>query len=143
MKSSRPLPREITNLAVEWLLEKQEGFAPGRAAKFHAWREADQRHALAVAKAERTLALLDELPAMKKPLSTRLEEEAAAEMQPMRRRFWRHAAGWTAAAAAVTFATVAALSWREQDGKAREFNYVSNADRPQQVVLDDGSFVDL
>ena len=143
MKSPQPLPREITNLAVEWLVEKQEGFAPGRAARFQAWCDADPRHALAVAKAELTFLLLGELPSIKDALSARLEQEAAEETRTTRRHFWRRELTWTAAAAAVVLATVTSVWWGGRQDEVREFNYISNAARPQQVVLDDGSFVDL
>jgi transmembrane sensor len=89
------------------------------------------------------LGLLSGLPTMKAALSARLEEEAEDESQPISRRFWRRTAAWTAAAAAVVLAAVPATKWRGLEDKARDFSYVSNADRPQQMVLADGSFVDL
>src|SRR5687768_1627483 len=101
--------KEMTNAAVEWLLEKQEGFAPARAAQFRAWCDADPRHALAVAKAERTMALLGGLPELKGALSARFEEEVAEEPQAERRRFWRHAATWMAAAAVLTITTLSVV----------------------------------
>jgi transmembrane sensor len=142
MKSPQPLPKEIATQAVEWLLEKQDGFAPGRAAEFQAWCAADPRHALAVAKAGRTLGLLGELPAMKEALSARLGAEAERSL-PSSRRFWRLAAAWSAAAAVVTLAAVTVAKRGGWGDKARDVGYVSNADRPQQVVLVDGSLVDL
>jgi transmembrane sensor len=142
MKSTQALPKEIVNLAVEWLLEKQDGFAPGRAAKFQAWCDADPRHALAVTKAERTLSLLGALPTMKAALSALLGEEAE-KSQPNSRRFWRRAAAWSAVAATVALAAVTVAKWGGLADKAHDVSYVSNADRPQQVVLADGSFVDL
>jgi transmembrane sensor len=136
--------KEMTNAAVEWLLERQEGFAPGRAAQFEAWRNADPRHALAVTKAERTLALLGGLPDLKGALSARLEEEVATERpQAGRRPFLRRATTWMAAAAALAMTTYAWVQWRAGEEKNPGVNYVSNSERPQQVVLEDGSFVDL
>lgn len=142
MKSTHPLTKEITTAAVEWLLEKQEGFGPGRAAMFEAWCEDDPRHALAIAKAERTIALLGELPAKEEALSERIEFESKADGKSASRRNWRRGWTWAAAAAAVA---LAALTWVRWNGHSDviEYNYDSHAARPEQVVLDDGSFVDL
>jgi transmembrane sensor len=141
----RPNPsKEMIDTAVEWLLEQQEGFAPGRAAQFQAWRQADPRHACAVDKAQRTLAMLSELPELEEALAHRLGEEPAPEAQVAPARRWGRTLVWTAAAAAaVAVATMSILQWRVPAADNTEFNYVSNADRPQQVVLNDGSFIDL
>jgi transmembrane sensor len=47
--------------AMAWLAEREEGFAPGRAAAFEAWRRRDARHAASVAELEQVLAQLDGL----------------------------------------------------------------------------------
>ena len=47
--------------AMAWLAEREEGFAPGRAAAFEAWRRRDPRHAASVAELEQVLAQLDGL----------------------------------------------------------------------------------
>ena len=47
--------------AIAWLTEREEGFAPGRAAAFEAWRRRDPRHAASVAELEQVLAQLDGL----------------------------------------------------------------------------------
>ena len=47
--------------AAAWLCERDEGFKAGRAQAFAVWRARDPRHQAAVARVERTLALLDEL----------------------------------------------------------------------------------
>lgn len=142
MKSAQGLPKEITNAAVEWLLEKQDGFAPGRAAQFQAWCEADPRHALAIDKAKRTFSLLGGLPSRKDELSERLEIGAKTEMNAARRRFWRLGWTWAAAAVVVVLASLTSVWWYGQS-QVHEYNYVSNASRPEKLVLDDGSFVDL
>ncbi|MDP3073234.1 MAG: FecR domain-containing protein [Opitutaceae bacterium] len=79
---------------------------------------------------------------MKEALAARLGEDAG-KPQPIIRRFPRRAAAWGAAAAAVVLAALTVTTWRRSDDKAGDFSYVSNTDRPQQVVLADGSFVDL
>ena len=47
--------------AMAWLAEREEGFAPGRAADFESWRRRDPRHAASVAELEQVLAQLDGL----------------------------------------------------------------------------------
>jgi len=47
--------------AMAWLAEREEGFAPGRAAAFESWRRRDPRHAASVAELEQVLAQLDGL----------------------------------------------------------------------------------
>jgi ferric-dicitrate binding protein FerR (iron transport regulator) len=49
--------------AMDWLLGRDEGFAPGRRAAFARWRDADSRHAAALDRLERTWALLEGLAA--------------------------------------------------------------------------------
>ena len=41
---SNPLDDAIETAAAEWLIEREDGFTPGRAAQFAAWRAADSRH---------------------------------------------------------------------------------------------------
>lgn len=147
MKSSHPThqqpSKEMIDAAVEWLLEQQEGFAAGRVVQFEAWRDADPRHALALVKAERTVKLLGGLPEMKASLAAHFEEEVIDEPRTATRQFWRRAAMWTAVAAGLVIATALFTRWRGTDGNVPEFRYVSNAERPQKLVLEDGSFVDL
>src|SRR5262245_12874542 len=104
------LPKEIADQAVEWLLEEQEGLTPARAAQFQTWRQADPRHALAVAKAEQTLALLGELPELKDSPALQLDDAPAVETPAAERRGWRSIGAWTAAAAAAVVA-LAAIWW--------------------------------
>ena len=65
----------IETSAAEWILEREEGFAPGRAAQFAAWRAADPRHEAAFVRTERALGLIADLPAVRAPLEARLAEE--------------------------------------------------------------------
>ncbi|MFM9091497.1 MAG: FecR/PupR family sigma factor regulator, partial [Verrucomicrobiota bacterium] len=57
-----PLPDdpadEIEQLAAEWLVRRGEGHPPAAAREFAAWRDADPRHAAAVARLEQALGLL-------------------------------------------------------------------------------------
>ena len=61
----------LDEVAAEWLCERDEGFAPGRAEAFAAWCNADPRHAAAVRQIEATLAVLETMPKIKVPLEAR------------------------------------------------------------------------
>jgi len=52
-------PTAIESEAMAWLAEREEGFAPGRAAAFGSWRRRDPRHAASGAELDRVLAQLD------------------------------------------------------------------------------------
>ena len=69
----------IETAAAEWLCERDEGFAPGRAQAFAAWRSADPRHGTAIAETERAMELLAEMPEVRAPLEARI----AAGAQPV------------------------------------------------------------
>ena len=62
----------IETAAVEWLCERDAGFAPGRAQAFAAWRAADARHEAAFAETERAMELLAEMPEVRAPLEARI-----------------------------------------------------------------------
>ena len=66
----------IETAAAEWLCERDEGFAPGRAQAFAAWRAADPRHEAAVAETERAMEIIAEMPAVRAPLEARIAAEA-------------------------------------------------------------------
>ena len=76
MNHSNPDPLSssdaIETAAATWLCEREEGFAPGRAREFAAWRAADPRHEEAVVRTECAMALLTELPALRTPLAERV-----------------------------------------------------------------------
>lgn len=127
----------IETAAAEWLVEREEGFAPGRAAQFAAWRAADPRHEAAILRTERALDLIGEMPAIRAPLSARLAEET----QIVRPAFFR-VPGWAAGlAAALTLAAVA--WWSVPAPAAATQHYATAATRQQQVALVDGSVVNL
>ena len=62
----------IETAAAEWLCERAEGFGPGRAQAFAAWRAADPRHEAAVAETEQAMELLAEMPVVRAPLEARM-----------------------------------------------------------------------
>lgn len=129
----------IETAAAEWLVEREEGFAPGRAAQFAAWRAADPRHEAAVLRTERALDLIGEIPSIRAPLEARLAEEAKI-IRPV---FFR-APVWAAGLAAAL--TLAAIAWwlvPSRDDAATTQRYATAATRQQQVALVDGSVVNL
>ncbi|MBL9216033.1 MAG: FecR domain-containing protein [Opitutaceae bacterium] len=139
--SHRHVPdSQFDEQAAEWLLEREEGFASGRAAAFVEWCNADPRHAEAVARVEQTLFLLEEMPAVRGPLEQRVGRARRGpgprHAVPVRALAW--AAG-LAAALVVGFAV-----WpRSQPGAPAGEPIVSNASEPRRVALADGSVVDL
>jgi transmembrane sensor len=68
----------IEDAALQWLLERQEGFSARRAAEFAAWCAADPRHHAAVTEVEEGLAVLADLPAAQPHIARRLAEREAS-----------------------------------------------------------------
>lgn len=127
----------IETAAAEWLVEREEGFAPARAAQFAAWRAADPRHEAAVLRTERALDLIGDMPAIRAPLTARLAEETKV-IRPAVFRVPAWAAGLAAA-----LAVAAAVAWFVPDRTGATQHYATAATRQQQVALVDGSVVNL
>ena len=143
-----PLPQKtastddaIETAAAEWLCEREEGFATGRAQAFAAWRAADPRHEAAVAETERAMELLAEMPAVRAPLEARIAE-VMQPVAPFVRWGGFRPPVWTAglAAALVLAAGVWWLAPERSNGPQR---YVTAAARQQQIALNDGSVLNL
>ena len=143
-----PLPQKtastddaIETAAAEWLCEREEGFATGRAQAFAAWRAADPRHEAAVAETERAMELLAEMPAVRAPLEARIAE-VMQPVAPFVRWGGFRPPVWTAglAAALVLAAGVWWLALERSNGPRR---YVTAAARQQQIALNDGSVLNL
>ena len=131
----------IETAAAEWLCEREEGFVPGRAQAFAAWRAADPRHEVAVAETERAMELLGEMPAVRAPLEARIAE-VTQPVAPVVRWGGFRPPVWAAglAAALVLAAGVWWLAAGRSNGPQR---YVTAAARQQQIALKDGSVVNL
>lgn len=131
--------------AAEWLFERDEGFAPGRAQAFIQWRDQDPRHAEALLRVERTLALLEELPEVRAPLQARiavLKHDAATTSDSTGTfgRFPRLV--WIAGlAAALAFGFVTWRSFAPRQPVAEHFATDSAAQR--STLLPDGSVLNL
>ena len=133
---------ELEEEATVWLLERDDGFAPGRSEAFAEWCSRNPRHAEAVARVERTLAILNEMPAVRKPLETRVGQPAPGiskvKLLAHTGRFSRGA--WAASFAAML--VIGAIVWRTDQPPAAE-TYEAIGTEPRRVSLADGSVVDL
>lgn len=146
MKATDSLDHEtaLEELAAGWIVEREEGFSPGRAEAFAVWCNRDPRHAEAVARVEMTLALLDEMPAVRAPLEERIghltnRKRAAMPVENIVRFSpWRWAAGLAAA-----LAIGATAWWLFPSPAPAAQSYTADAAAPQRVALVDGSVVDL
>ncbi len=129
----------IETAAAEWLVEREEGFAAGRAAQFAAWRAADPRHEAAVLRTERALDLIGEMPVIREPLAVRLTGETKI-VRPVSFRAPVWAAGLAAA-----LALAAGVWWfaPTRTHVTTTQHYATAATRQQQVALVDGSVVNL
>jgi transmembrane sensor len=124
----------IEEAAVAWLIERDEGFAPGRAAEFARWRLLDRRHAAVVARLEETWSLLEEMPSLPAKLPA---TELAFPKQARRFR----AALWVPFAAAA--AMMLAFFWWRSESRNLDGHYATVAGALQRVALPDGSVVTL
>ena len=131
----------IETAAAEWLCERDEGFAPGRAQAFAVWKAADPRHEAAVAETERAMELLAEIPAVRAPLAARIAE-VTQPVAPVVRWGGFRPPVWAAGLAAA-FVLAAGVWWLAPERPAAAQRYVTAAARQQQIALNDGSVVNL
>jgi len=132
-----PADDAIETAATEWILEREEGFAPRRAAQFAAWRAADPRHEAAVGRTERALDLIAEMPAVRAPLEARL----TADTRLNRPAFFRPPVWFAGLAAALALA--AGVWWLVPARSSVTQRYTTAPTRQQQVALVDGSVLNL
>lgn len=126
----------LEEAATEWLLEREDGFSPGRADAFAQWRSSDPRHAAAIARVEQTLALLDEMPAIRGSLEAQLGRAGAKRSRNFSR--WSWAAGIAAAGVIGT-----SVWWMAKLPVPASEYYEVEGSEPQRVALSDGSVIDL
>ncbi len=134
--------------AMAWLAEREEGFAPGRAAAFEAWRRRDPRHAAAVAELEQVLAQLDGLAAHREEVNAHFDRVSPAP--PPGRATpapepaflgWR-AVAWAGLAAALIFG--AFLGFRARPSAlGPETRYATTTAGYERARLADGSTLEL
>ncbi len=131
----------IETAAAEWLCEREEGFAPGRAQAFAAWRAADPRHEVAVVQTERALGILAEMPAVRAPLEARLAATAPKSVPAVYWGQFRIPVWAVGLAAALVLA--AGAVWFAPRGSTQQDRFATAAARQQQIALKDGSVVNL
>ncbi len=131
----------IETMAAEWLCERSEGFAPGRAQAFAAWRAADPRYDAAVAETEQAMELLMEMPAVRAPLEARIAT-ATQPVAPVLRWGGFRPPVWAAGLAAA-LVLAAGVWWLAPNRSTEPQRYVTAATRQQQIALNDGSVVNL
>ena len=131
----------IETAAAEWLCERSEGFAPGRAQAFAAWRAADPRHEAVVVETERAMELLAEMPAVRAALEARIAE-VTQPVAPVVRWGGFRPPVWAAGLAAA-LVVAAGVWWLAPSRSTEPQRYVTAAARQQQIALNDGSVVNL
>ena len=124
----------IEEAAVAWLIERDEGFAPGRAKQFERWRTASPRHAAAVERLEETWSILEELPTVAIGATRQSNQSAAKAMGS------RAAVVWSLAAAA---ALMLGFFWWRNDLRNPNEGYATAAGILRKIDLPDGSTVTL
>lgn len=134
--------------AMAWLAEREDGFAPGRAAAFEAWRRRDARRAVAVAELEQVLAQLDGLSDRREEVNARFER--VSPLPPVGRETaaaapvasaWRPAAWIGLAAALVVGGFLAYRALAPAAGPATR--YATTTAGYERAQLDDGSTLEL
>lgn len=132
--------------AMEWLSERDEGFAPGRAAVFEAWRHRDPRHAAAVAELEEVIAQLDSLAPRRDAVNAHFGRTSpprpVAGFSPAPAWLgWRSLAWGAAAAALLVGGFFGSQAWRAP--AAPETRYATTAAGYERARLEDGSTLEL
>ncbi|PHX70826.1 MAG: hypothetical protein CK548_08310 [Opitutia bacterium] len=138
--------------AMAWLAEREEGFAPGRAAAFESWRRRDRRHAASVAELEQVLAQLDGLAARRDEVNAHFNRVSplpppgrdtpalAPALEPTV-RWWRPVVGSGLAAALVLGAFLGFNALRSTPGPAT--HYATTTAGYERARLADGSTLEL
>jgi transmembrane sensor len=146
MKTTESFETEafLDELAASWIVEREEGFSPGRAEAFAEWCRSDPRHAEAVTRVEGTLDLLNEMPSVRATLEERVGRAAERGIEVVTRapglrlifRLWA-----SGIAAALVIGTVGL--WLATSRTNESKTYSANSTAPLRVALTDGSVIDL
>jgi len=134
--------------AMAWLAEREEGFAPGRAAAFEAWRRRDPRHASSVAELEQVLAQLDGLAEHREEVNAHFDRVSPppppGRVSPARVenvRWWRPVA-WSGLAAALVLGAYLGLR-APRAVPVPETRYATTTAGYERARLADGSTLEL
>lgn len=140
MSVNNPDPSEeetIETAAATWICEKEDGLTPERARVLEAWRQADPRHSLALARMEKSLGLLNEMPDVRRPL----EAEFGVEWRRPRRARLFPTAVWIGGIAALFL--VGFLLKNAVPHKEDVKYYAAEPSVPRHVELVDGSIINI
>ncbi len=149
-KSERGDPAAIEAEAMAWLAEREEGFAPGRAAAFESWRRRDSRHAASIAELEQVLAQLDGLAERREEVNAHFNRvspspppsrETPASAPAATVRWWRPVA-WSGLAAALLLGAFFG-SRALQSTPSPETRYATTTAGYERARLTDGSTLEL
>jgi transmembrane sensor len=142
----------IESEAMAWLAEREEGFAPGRAAAFESWRRRDPSHATCVAELEQVLAQLDGLAARRDEVNAHFnrvsplpppgrDSPALAPAPGPTVRWWRPVVGSGLAAALVLGGFLVFNALRSTPNP--ETHYATTSAGYERARLADGSTLEL
>jgi transmembrane sensor len=143
------IPEAVTDRALLWLIERDEGFADGRAREFEAWKNEHPWHVQAVREMETKFSMLARLPEARPRLAHLVPptQTTAAALpsgsSPARQAFpfWR-TAGFAALAAGVAIIVAGGLDLRIGPAESGRTSLVSD-EAHRTVDLRDGSIVHL
>jgi len=134
----------IETAATAWLIERDDGFTPHREREFAQWLREDPRHTEAIARLEKSLSVIKDMPAFRAELTTAFRPAAAVVPFPRllsrprdRRTTWL---GWGAASAALL--ACAFLGWSLRSAPS-EVRYATTVSGYQRAQLEDGSTLEL
>jgi transmembrane sensor len=134
--------------AMAWLAEREEGFAPGRAAAFEAWRRRDARHAATVAELEQVLVQLDGLAARREEVNAHFNRVSPSPPPgqntpaPVPIFPWWRPVAWSGLAAALVLG--AFLGFRAlPSSRSPETRYTTTTAGYERARLADGSTLEL
>jgi len=145
MNSSQTSPEDeaLEAEAARWLCAREDGFAAGQADAFAAWCQSDPRHAAAVGRVERALALLDELPAVRGALELRLTEDRNQQSSTNRRALRFPVLLWLGGLAAALLLAFAGWQVRSHAAASPVEHYTTGTGMQQSIALTDGSVMDV
>ena len=132
----------IEEVAANWLTLRSEGLSSSQRREFERWRQADPRHAAAVARLEAACDLLEKMPKVRADLQPVITFPSPA--RPVERAAGRSGRGWrtaAAVAAAVIITAVAFRPWRPASPTSH--SHATSAGGYERVVLGDGSVIEL
>ncbi|HZP60259.1 MAG TPA: FecR domain-containing protein [Opitutaceae bacterium] len=134
----------IEALAAAWLVQRDDGFTPEKAAEFQLWRQADPRHEAAVARLEAAWTALQQLQNFRPQAHTHpdadlLQSAARRRPQPALAPIL----AWSLAAAAALALAAGAWQYSRSPDVEPAQTYTTTSDGYERVTLADGSVAEL